>query len=174
MKKIFVLALAALTVVLMPNVHAMDKNELLSKIKASYTINGESTKLDSSYVVLAERYLNENNLKESDMFYISSEIDNVVKVLQDNKTTDVNKLSTSAKDQLKQIAEDITANTQVKVSIDKTNGLTIYNTDNSVFTVIEKNPIKYTDSVYPYALGITILLISCGIVLAKRIKKENA
>lgn len=172
MKKILCIAIVMVGFLTMTNVHAMTESDLLAKIKSSYNINGENVKLDSSYVTLAERYFDENDLSESDMNYISNKIDAVVNIMQNDSTADISKLSTTAKNEVKQIATDITANTAVKVVVTK-DGFTVYNTDGSEFSEIEKTAIKYTDN--SLINLIALAGITCGgIVLVSRIKKRNA
>ena len=103
MKKILCIAIVMVGFLTMTNVHAMTESDLLAKIKSSYNINGENVKLDSSYVTLAERYFDENDLSESDMNYISNKIDAVVNIMQNDSTADISKLSTTAKNEVKQI-----------------------------------------------------------------------
>ena len=166
----FLMVLISLIVI--PKVGAMSKDELLNKIKAGYTINGETVKVDSSYVTMAERYLNNNNISASDADYIAKKIDAGIAILQANNVTDPNKLSSSAKNEIKAVASDISNSTSVKVTIDKTNGLTVYNTDGTVFAAVEKDPLKYTDSTLYVAISLISLLV-CGLFLYKKAKNAK-
>lgn len=115
--------------------NAMTSNELLAKLTADYQINGYTYHLTDGAKVLAERYLNQNPVSSTDADYIAGKIDEAVAAMRNSGVSDfsdLSKLPASLKATLKQLVQDIAANTSVKVTV--INGrVIIYNADGSVF-----------------------------------------
>lgn len=85
--------------------------------------------------VLAERYLNQNPVSSTDADYIAGKIDEAVAAMRNSGVSDfsdLSKLPASLKATLKQLVQDIAANTSVKATV--INGrVIIYNADGSKF-----------------------------------------
>lgn len=166
MKKLFLMVIGVVAL-LSTNVDAMTEKELQQKLTKEYTINGVSFKLDSSYVSQLERYLNENEVSSKDANYISKKVDEVVKVIEAGNAKDIKSLSKSEKDKLKNIASEISSNTDVKVTVAKGGEVTVYNTDGTVFTKVSE-PIKYTDNNTLIISLTTVAILASGVVLIKK------
>ena len=74
------------------NVNAMSKEELKNKITKTYTINGVGFKLSAAKIAQAENYLDNNDITESDMDYISNKIDEAVSMIEGYGVTNLNQL----------------------------------------------------------------------------------
>ena len=166
MKKLFLMVIGVVAL-LSTSVNAMTEKELQQKLTKEYTINGVSFKLDSSYVSQLERYLNENEVSSKDADYISKKVDEVVKVIESGNAKDIKSLSKSEKDKLKNIASEISSNTDVKVTVAKGGEVTVYNTDGTVFTKVSE-PIKYTDNNALIISFTTVAILASGVVLIKK------
>jgi len=166
MKKLFLMVIGVVAL-LSTNVDAMTEKELQQKLTKEYTINGVSFKLDSSYVSQVERYLNENEVSSKDADYISKKVDEVVKVIESGNAKDIKSLSKSEKDKLKNIASEISSNTDVNVTVAKGGEVTVYNTDGTVFTKVSE-PIKYTDNNTLIISLTTVAILASGVVLIKK------
>lgn len=167
MKKLFLMVIGVVAFMSM-NVNAMTEKELQEKLTKEYTINGTSFKLDSSYVSQVERYLSENEVSSEDADYISSKIDEAVKIVEAGDAKDIKSLSTSEKDKLKNIASEISSDTDVKITVAKGGEVTVYNTDGTVFTKVSE-PIKYTNDNNALIISLsTVALLVGGLVLVKK------
>jgi len=166
MKKLFLMVIGVVALV-STNVSAMSESELKAKLTKEYIINGETFKLDNSYVTQLERYLKENEISESDANYIASKIDEAVKVVESGKATTIKELTKSEKDKLKALAADISEKTDVKVTIAKGAVVTVYNTDGTVFTKVS-DPIKYTNDNTAIIVASVALAVIGGAVLVKK------
>jgi len=166
MKKLFLMVIGVVALV-STNVSAMSESELKAKLTKEYIINGETFKLDNSYVTQLERYLKENEISESDANYIASKIDEAVKVVESGKATTIKELTKSEKDKLKALAADVSDKTEVKVTIEKGAVVTVYNTDGTVFTKVS-DPIKYTNDNTAIIVASVALAVIGGAVLVKK------
>lgn len=166
MKKLFLMVIGVVALV-STNVSAMSESELKAKLTKEYTINGETFKLDASYVTQLERYLKENEISESDADYIASKIDEAVKIVEAGKATTIKELTKSEKDKLKALAADVSEKTDVKVTIAKGAVVTVYNTDGTVFTKVS-DPIKYTNDNTAIIIASVALAVIGGAVLVKK------
>ena len=166
MKKLFLMVIGVVAL-LSTNVDAMTEKELQQKLTKEFTINGVTFKLDSSYVSQLERYLNENEVSSKDADYISKKVDEVVKVIEAGNAKDIKSLSKSEKDKLKNIASEISSNTDVNVTVAKGGEVTVYNTDGTVFTKVSE-PIKYTDNNTLIISLTTVAIFASGVVLIKK------
>ena len=167
MKKLFLMVIGVVAL-LSTNVNAMTEKELQEKLTKEYTINGVSFKLDSSNVAQVERYLNENEVSAKDADYISSKIDEAVKIIEAGNAKDIKSLSKTETDKLKNIASEISSNTDVKVTVAKGGEVTVYNTDGTVFTKVSE-PIKYTNDNNALIISLsTVALLVGGVVLVKK------
>ncbi len=144
MKKFFLAILVACGFFVPATANAMTSNELLAKLTADYQINGYNYHLTDGAKVLAERYLNQNPVSSTDADYIAGKIDEAVAAMRNSGVSDfsdLSKLPASLKATLKQLVQDIAANTSVKATI--TNGsIIIYNADGSEFAELSGFEIK--------------------------------
>lgn len=167
MKKLFLMVIGVVAL-LSTNVNAMSESELKTKLTKEYTINGATFKLEDSYVTQLERYLKENEISEKDADYISSKIDEAIKIVEAGKATTIKELTKSEKDKLKALAAEVSEKTEVKVTIAKGGVVTVYNTDGTVFTKVS-DPIQYTnDNTVAIIASIALAVVASGIVLVKK------
>lgn len=166
MKKLFLMVIGVVAL-LSTNVNAMSESELKTKLTKEYTINGATFKLEDSYVTQLERYLKENEISEKDADYISSKIDEAVKIVEAGKATTIKELTKSEKDKLKALAAEVSEKTEVKVTIAKGGLVTVYNTDGTVFTKVS-DPIQYTNDNTALIVALGALAVLGGAILVKK------
>lgn len=153
------------------NVNAMSKEELKNKITKTYTINGATFKLSAAKIAQAENYLDNNDITESDMDYISNKIDEAVSMIEGYGVTNLNQLSNTQKNELKTLVTDVSNNTAVKATV--VNGqITVYNIDGTEFGPINKEDVKYTSNNIAVTITGAIALIGISIAIIKA--KKNA
>lgn len=178
MKRILKIALTTLTsfiIIATVNVKAISESELLTKLTATYDINGYQFHLSESDKALAKRYLDENNVSSKDADYIAAKIDEAVKILRNSNAKDLSdfsKLPANTKSQLKALVKDIASNTSVKATVTK-GSIVIYNEDGSIFAEMS-NLVKETGSnmyVIP-AIALLIVIVSIA-VINQKLRKTN-
>lgn len=153
------------------NVNAMSKEELKNKITKTYTINGATFKLSAAKKAQVENYLDNNDISESDMNYISNKIDEAISMVEEYGVTSIDQLSTTQKNELKKLVTDVSNNTAVKATV--VNGqITLYNLDGTEFGPINKDDIKYTSNNIVVTITGAIALIGISIAIIKA--KKNA
>ena len=166
MKKGILFAIAVVLLCTFTNVNAMTESELKAKLTKTYVINGATFKANESQVAQIERYLAQNEISATDADIIASKIDEAVNVIKASGATSIDGLSRTSKDQLISIANDISNTTAVKLSISK-GVLSVYNTDGSLFTKVEKNVVKQTNSNNIIVLSSLVSLIGIAFVSKK-------
>lgn len=168
------LVLAAGLVAIAP-VNAMSEADLKAKLTKEYTVNGRTEKVDNSIVTQIERYFDKYEVSESDCDYIANKIDEAIELIEKGNATEWKELTSSEKESLIAIVNDVTSKTSVKASLSKGGVLTIYDEDGkTVFTKIE-NVIRNTDASMSIVLvaGATISLVGV-LLIAKKVVKANA
>ena len=155
------------------SVNAMSEKELQEKFTKEYTINGATFKLDNKYVAQLERYLNDNEISEKDADYIASKIDEAVKIVEAGNAKSIKELTKDEKNKLKALISDISANTAVKVTVEKGGVITIQNSDGTITKITD--PIKYTNdnTLAIVSIGAIAMLVG-GFALVKKVSKTNA
>ena len=152
------------------NVEAGTKDDLKKKLNETYDINGEKYTIPENIKVTLNRYLDEYKLSSKDIDYILSKIDVAVKKLHDSGITDLENLDKSTKDELKQVVEDVSANTSVEATV-KNGNIVIYKPDKTgVFAEIS-NPVKQTDFDSNYntvIVGISVIITLVGTALISK------
>ena len=175
MKKFFVTFLVVNVLLGVLSVSAMSESKLLEKLTAKYDINGTTFQLSSSDKVLAERYLNQNEVSSKDADYIASKIDEAIALMKDSGVkdfTNFSKLPASLKNKLKKLVQDVASNTSVKATVSK-GTIVIYNQDGTVFAEVG-GLVKNTGSSLNIVVPAAILVVALGTVLLVKNVKANA
>lgn len=174
--KIALVALISFVLIGTVQVKAMSESELLSKLSATYDINGYKFHMSESDKALAKRYLDENNVSAKDADYIAAKVDEAVKILRDSGAKDLSdfsKLSSATKSKLKALVADIASNTSVKATVTK-GAVVIYNADGSVFAEMNKL-VKDTGSEMYVIPALALLVVAAGgVVITRKLRKTNA
>ena len=175
MKKVLLSLITVFALVIgMASVSAMTEAELKTKLTQAYTINGEKYWIGSDLKVLAERYLDQYEVSETDCDYISGKIDAAIQVLQNAKKADARELSNAEKEQLKALVSDVNANTSVKATVTR-GSLVVFTPSGEVFAEVN-HLVKQTDagvSTITIVAGVAILITLAGAALVVRQVKHN-
>ena len=163
MKKFLFLFVAVLLTTV--SVNAMSKDELKDKLTKSYTINGVTYSLNNGDANMVKSYLEQNEVSESDCDYIAAQV------------TDLSKLSTSTKNELKALVNNVGANTKVPVSINNGKLFVGYvDEPTKAFyndKVNVKTDVKYTDGNLVITIASVVAIIGIATIAVKA-KKQNA
>lgn len=175
MKKVLFLFVAVLLTTV--SVNAMSKDELKDKLTKSYTINGVTYKLEAGNANMVKTYLEQNEVSEADCDYIASQVDKAVEIVKNANVTDLSKLSTSSKNELKALVNNIGANTKVPVSIKNGKLFVGYvNEPEKAFfndKVNVKTDVKYTNGNLVITIASVVAVIGIATIAVKA-KKQNA
>ena len=175
MKKFVFLFVAVLLTTV--SVNAMSKDELKDKLTKSYTINGVTYSLNNGNANMVKSSLEQNEVSESDCDYIAAQVDKAVTILEDAKVTDLSKLSTSTKNELKALVNNVGANTKVPVSINNGKLFVGYvDEPTKAFyndKVNVKTDVKYTDGNLVITIASVVAIIGIATIAVKA-KKQNA
>ncbi len=155
-------------------VSAMSETDLKAKLTQTYTIGGEKYWIGNDIKVLAERYLDQYEVSETDCDYIAKKIDEAVKILQAAGVADASKLSNADKDKLKALVSDISANTSVKATVTR-GSVVIYDAEGEVFAEVSAL-VKQTDSsvsTIAIVAGVAFLITIAGVALVVRQVKNS-
>ncbi len=175
MKKVLFLFVAVLLTTV--SVNAMSKDELKDKLTKSYTINGVTYKLEAGNANMVKTYLEQNDVSEADCDYIASQVDKAVEIVKNAKVTDLSKLSTSSKNELKALVNNVGANTKVPVSIKNGKLFVGYvNEPEKAFfndKVNVKTDVKYTNGNLVITIASVVAVIGIATIAVKA-KKQNA
>lgn len=172
MKKIIYVLFAAVLLFGTTAVSALTKDELKEKLTAVYEVNGVKFRATESQRAEIERYIEKNNLSDTDATYIATKFDEAVAIIRKGNATSLDELTQDEKEQIIKLINDVADKTNVKLTISK-GVVTVYNLDGTVFTKVD-NVVKYTDSsniLVTVASTITVVGIAA---IALKLKKENA
>lgn len=175
MKKVLFLFVAVLLTTV--SVNAMSKDELKDKLTKSYTINGVTYKLEAGNANMVKTYLEQNEISETDCDYIASQVDKAVEIVKNANVTDLSKLSTSSKNELKALVNAVGANTAVPVSIENGKLFVGYVAEpTKAFyndKVNVKTDVKYTNANLVITIASVVAVIGIATIAVKA-KKQNA
>ena len=160
---------------LVVGVKAMSEGDLLSKLTASYNINGTTFQLSESDKVLAKRYLDQNEVSSKDCDYIAGKIDEAISLMRKSGAkdfSDFSKLPASLKSDLKKLVQDVASNTSVKATVTK-GKVVIYNNDGTVFAEMGKL-VKNTGSEFQIIPLVALFVSIVGILVVYKNVKANA
>ena len=173
-KVLFLFVAVLLTTV---NVNAMSKSELETKLTKSYTVNGTTFKLSTGDANKVKSYLEQNEISETDCDYIAAQLDKAIEIVENSGVKDLSKLSSSSKNEIKALVNNVGATTAVPVSI-KNGNLFVGYVDEPTKAfyndkVNVKTDVKYTSGNIVLTVAASIAVI--GIVaIAAKAKKQNA
>lgn len=163
--------IAVLSIMLFGNMtsaRAITKNELKTKMTSSYTINGSTFKLADDKSVLVERYLQQNNLSEAELNYISTKVDEVLAILRTSNATSIETLSWPTKEKLLALVTDVSNNTRVQATVLSGARISIKNLDGTDFAIVGKNDIvKQTNDTSIIACASALSLLGIGLAIRK-------
>ena len=142
MKKLYLALVMALMFGGIFNVKAMTEDELKTKFKNGYVINGETIKPDSYQMSEIERYLNKYDVSATDADFISEKVDEIYNIAKASGAKTFTDLPDSDKTKIVAIVAEISNNTSVKASLTKNGVLTIFESDGKTpFTEIKDKDI---------------------------------
>ena len=174
MKKLSILLFAVLLFVGVARVDAMSESELKDALTQTITINGTEVSVDASTKAAIERYLSQYEVSSADADYINARINTAISILKSEGQTDFKKLSTSAKNKLKALVEEVSDHTSVKATV--TNGsVVILDSNGDTFFEVD-NLVKQTGSnttLTAMVAGVSILIVAAGACLVVKQVKEN-
>ena len=171
MKKIGYMLFILLVFFCSSSVSAMTKEELKAKIRNGFEVNGETIKLESSQIVEVERYLDNNEIKEEDIGFISAKIDEAVDIMEESGVSSISELPSDKEDKIMSLVTEVSEKTDIKVSLSK-NSVTIYNSDGTMFTKIDDS-VEYTDSFSPLIFtSVLISIIGLSTMSYKVVRKD--
>ena len=174
MKKLSYLLLVVLLFVGVMKVDAITEDQLKEALTQTIEIKGTKFSVDSATKTAIERYLNQYDVSSADADYINGKINTAISILKSEGQTDFKKLSASAKNQLKGLVEDISANTSVKATV--TNGTVIVKDANGdpFFEVTKLVKQTGSEMTMPAMLAtISFLVVAAGACLIVKQVKEN-
>ena len=172
MKSLITLVIAG--VIGITGVNAMSESELQNVLTKPYVINGVTYQATTSEKAQIERYLAQNNVSEEDADYIAKKVNEAVEIITKSgvKVANLSELPTNVKNQLKSLATDITANTDIKLTVNK-GSITVYNIDGTVFGEITSVLIKQTDNSVAIIASIALIVTVVGAFMVVRQVKSK-
>lgn len=159
------------------NVNAMSKSELEEKLTKTYTVNGTSFRLETKDANKVKTYLAENDISESDCDYIAGQVDKAIAILEASGVTKIENLSTSDKNSIKALINEVGSNTDVPVSI--SNGKLFVGYVNEPTKAFYEDKVDLTSDV-KYTNANLYVTIACAVAIigiaaiAVSAKKQNA
>lgn len=176
MKKLSYLLLAALFLIGVCHVNAMTEDQLYDALTQKITINGKKWGVDEKIKSRIKRFLDENEVSSKDADYINTQIDVAIKILKEAGTTDPKKMTAKQKQDLKDLAANVTRNTtSVKATVE--NGqLIVKNANNVEYFRSDDGLVKYTGTdanVVAIVAGLSLLIVAAGSVLIVKQVKQN-
>lgn len=173
MKRNKMLAIALIVIMLMMTfataVFATTSDELGSKLYAK----GEKYGMTSADKVKIERFLSENPVTDAEADAILAKADEAIAIVEESGVTDLSKLTTAQKNQLKEIAKSAAEIVNVTL-VFKTSSVEIYKDGKLIETVTANNgKLAYTGNNLNMILVVsTISIIALAITVAA--KRTNA
>lgn len=174
MKKLSLIALFVGLLVLGTNVKAMTEAQLKEKLFQTFEVGGKDYTLSDDQKIIVERYLEKNEISETDADTIWTKVQKALNVIKGQGNTNFTKYPQSVKNELKDIVEEISTETKIKATLTK-EGLEVKNSDGS--TVIIDTPVKrtgYETSKTAIIAGLSILIVAVGTCLViKQVKTSE-
>jgi hypothetical protein len=174
MKKLSVILFAALLFFGAVRVNAMTEAELKDALTQTIEINGSKYTVDDGTKTAIERYLNQYDVSSAHADYINARINTAISILKSEGQTDFKKLSTTAKNKLKALVEEISNNTSVKATV--TNGsVVVLDPTGGTFYEVD-HLVKQTGStatLIGVLAGVSLLVVAAGACLVVKQVKEN-
>ena len=173
MKRNKMLAIALIVIMLMMTfataVFATTSDELGSKLYAK----GKKYGMTSADKVKIERFLSENPVTDAEADAILAKADEAIAIVEESGVTDLSKLTTAQKNQLKEIAKSVAEIVNVTL-VFKTSSVEIYKDGKLIETVTANNgKLAYTGNNLNMILVVsTISIIALAITVAA--KRTNA
>ena len=174
MKKLGLFVLIAVLFLGFTNVYAKTEKELQDMLTQTITVGKGKYALSDGDKVLVERYFNQNEVSEADCDYIAERVNQAISIIQGEGHVDFKNLSKTAKDKLKALVAEISANTSVKATVTK-NSVIVYNSDDTHVEVthLVKQTGSETSKIAIIA-SISVLIVAVGTCLViKQVKTSE-
>ena len=149
------------------SISAMTEDELKAKLTAAYTVNGVKVQATADQIVQIERYLAQNDISSADADYIATKVDAAITVMESGSATTIKNMTSAEKERIKTILNEVAQNTSVKLTVSK-GEITVYNTDNTVFSKVTESAVKYTNNTTTLVITIAGVIVLAGVVIAAR------
>ncbi len=177
-KKMLIASLLVAGLVVTTPVNAMTEAQLREKLVSTYTINGKKASVNKKTVEKIDKYLKEFDVSSDDCDYIAKQIDAAIKEVEKTNATSWAELTSDQVTALTEIANNVSKNTEVKVSLSKGGSLTILDKDGNVWDTIDDvtNPAATnTNDSMSIVLGASAAISLVGLLLVtKKVVKANA
>lgn len=173
MKKILAL-IVSFVIVGALNVSALTEEGLKEKVLGTIEVNGEKYTLPSDKRKIAEDYFEKNEISDKDATYIGEMIDKAIEIAKKQKSVKFTEYPETVRDELQEMVEDISKNTDVKASLTK-DGLTVKNTDGSdvvVTELVKQTGYETSKTAIIVAISFIIVAVGTGLVI-KQVKTSE-
>lgn len=147
-------------------VSAMSEADLMAKFKDTLTLNGDKYGVSSGDLAAVERYFNTYDINATDADFIATRIDTAKGIIEADGHAVFADFSTSTKQQLKTLVDEITAQTSVNATYGH-GALIIKNTDGSTFIEVTRL-VKQTgveSSKVAIMSSISLIIVLAGTLL---------
>ena len=167
---VFVLVSSLLMAI--PSVHAMSEQDLSTKVKATYNINGNSIKISQRYINLFEDYISQFDISSEDCQYIADQIDILEKAAKAKGVTSTKDFQKKCAAEIKAACANVSAHTGIKATVLSNGRVSVskYNMPNEVFTILRTTIATNTGSASIIVIASTITLLG-AILLVRKAKK---
>lgn len=172
MKKILFTIFMALLFV--ASVNAMTEDELYNKFAQTIEMSNGTYSLSKSDLNLVKQYLRQNEVSASDCDYIAGKIDEAVAIIKGEGNANFKNFSQTAKNKLKALVEDVSANTEVRGTV--TNGsVIVYNIGTQTKFAEVDHLVKQTgvETNTTLIVVLSLLVVSAGACFVVRQVKQN-
>lgn len=174
MKKFMFLTLVVSLFIGVSTVSAMTEAELKAKLSQTIKVGGQDFTLDANTKAYVEKYLNENDVSAADGDYIAGKIDEAITILQNEGKTNFSELSTTAKNNLKALVQNVNDNTSVKATV--TGGsVVVYNNSGTPFFEVTKlvKQSGFETSTVAIITSLSVLVVAAGAFFVTKQVKAN-
>ena len=174
MKKFMILTLVVSLFIGIRSVSAMSEADLKAKLTQTINVGGQEVTLDADTKAYIEKYLNQYDVSATDADYIAGKIDEAVAILQNEGKTNFSELSTTAKNNLKALVQNVNDNTSVKATV--TGGsVVVYNNSGTPFFEVTKlvKQSGFETSTVAIITSLSVLVVAAGAFFVTKQVKAN-
>lgn len=156
-------------------VNAATEQDLIDYASKTFTINGKEFS-SPELAAIVKSYLKDNDISSSDADKIIAKADQIMKIVNDAKVTDVTKLSKSQKDEIRALATDAATIAGATISYDyTTKQLTVTGSNGKNYgkASLKENKLQGTGVDYSIYVGaIAGILLIGGLGLSRKLKVD--
>lgn len=172
---IIMIILGIMMFMIVPSVNAETPNEELYNFfkDTSYTVNGQSYSATTEQLNVLTRYLNTHDVTSEQVSLVKENAEEVAKILKDEKTVDVKKLSSSAVSKINSLVNEAASSLGItKVDFDSTtNSIKItYDGRTDSIPVGEISTVQTGHSYVPYILASVAVIAVAAYSLKRSVK----